>query len=74
MSTISIKQLHAETGRWVRAARLRPITVTDHGEQVAVINAYSPELIPRPVFSLQGRRRPKVLTDSTVFISEDRDR
>jgi antitoxin (DNA-binding transcriptional repressor) of toxin-antitoxin stability system len=74
MKTISITQLHTVTGRWVRAAKDTPLVVTDHGEQVAIITAYAPKLRPRPVFSLHGRLRPKVPTDSTVFIAEDRNR
>ena len=74
MKTISIKQLHAQTGRWVRAARTSPVIVTDHGEEVAVLNSREKSDLPRPVFTLAGRKpRPKVSGDSTVLISEDRD-
>jgi prevent-host-death family protein len=74
MKTISIKQLHARTGHWVRAARTAPVIVTDHGEEVAVLNSREKTHLPRPVFTLAGRRpRPKITGDSTVLISEDRD-
>ena len=75
MTTISIKQLHAETGRWVRAAKLRPITVTDHGERVATLQPLAATTRPRAVLDPAARMAwmPKVPTDSTVFISEDRD-
>ena len=74
MKTISIKQLHAETGRWVRAARQQPIVVTDRGEKVASLQPHTPDSRPRPVFALKTRgSRPKFPVDSTVFVSEDRD-
>ena len=74
MKTISIKQLHAETGRWVRAASRQPIIVTDRGVKIATIQPHVQDGRPKPVFSLQHRGvRPKILADSTAFISEDRD-
>lgn len=75
MKTISIKELHAATGRWVRAATKQTIIVTDHGEKVATLKAHTEEQAPRPVFTLKGRGpRPKIDFDSTIIISEDRDR
>ena len=74
MKTISIKELHAETGRWVRSAKSAPVTVTDHGEPVAMLAPYDSGAKKRPVFL--GRdlaSMPKVPVDSTIYISEDRD-
>ena len=75
MKTISIKQLHAETGRWVRAAKKQPIVVTDHGEEVAELRPLATPARPRAVLDLARRRAwmPVSKIDSTVFISEDRD-
>ena len=74
MKTISIKQLHAETGRWVRAASKQPIVVTDRGVKVASLQPHAQDNCPKPAFSLKHRGvRPKILVDSTVYISEDRD-
>jgi antitoxin (DNA-binding transcriptional repressor) of toxin-antitoxin stability system len=74
VKTISIKQLHAETGRWVRAAKTAPVIVTDRGEKVAALVPHHPAGLPKPVFSLESRGfRPKLPVDSTLFISEDRD-
>jgi antitoxin (DNA-binding transcriptional repressor) of toxin-antitoxin stability system len=74
MKTISIKQLHAETGRWVRAASKQPIIVTDRGERIASLQPHVPNTGAKPVFSLEHRGvRPKIPSDSTAFISEDRD-
>ena len=72
--TISIKQLHAETGRWVRAAKSGPVRVTDRGEVAAVLVTESAANLARPV--LPGRnlsKMPRVPVDSTTYISEERD-
>jgi antitoxin (DNA-binding transcriptional repressor) of toxin-antitoxin stability system len=75
VKTISIKELHAATGRWVRAARKQTIIVTDRGEKIAALKPHTEAEIPRPVFTLKGRDpRPKIDFDSTIVISEDRDR
>ena len=75
MKTISIKQLHAETGRWVRAATKQSIVVTDRGERIATLQSHDATAEARPVFTLKGRSpRPKISIDSTAGISEDRDR
>jgi antitoxin (DNA-binding transcriptional repressor) of toxin-antitoxin stability system len=74
MRTLSIKQLHASTGRWVREARTTPIVVTDRGERVAMLVAVDPARLERPVF--RGRDMaslPRIARDSTEVISSDRD-
>jgi antitoxin (DNA-binding transcriptional repressor) of toxin-antitoxin stability system len=74
MRTISIKQLHAETGKWVRAARKQPLIVTDRGEKIASLQAHVPIDPPRPVYA--GRnwsKLPQIDFDSTAMISADRD-
>jgi antitoxin (DNA-binding transcriptional repressor) of toxin-antitoxin stability system len=75
MKTISIKQLHAETGRWVRAASKQPIIVTDRGAKIATIQPHDDPARPRAVLDPVRRLRwmPVTPADSTVFISEDRD-
>lgn len=74
MKTISIKQLHAETGRWVRAAKTQVIVVTDRGEKVATLQPHVAAAGPAPVFRLGARGpRPKLPVDSTLYLSEDRD-
>ena len=74
MKTISIKQLHAETGRWVRAAKKTTLIVTDHGEQVAELRPLSVSAGPRAVLDpARLAWMPKSPLDSTVFISADRD-
>ena len=39
MKTISIRELHTRTGHYVGRAATEPITVTDRGATVAIIQA-----------------------------------
>lgn len=79
MKRITIRELHMRTGSWVReAAREDPIIVTDRGEPIAVVKAYSRSDTAR---SFADRREsdafgrlPKINLDSTAYLSEDRDR
>lgn len=75
MKTISIRQLHAQTGRFVREAEHETIRVTDRGREVAVLKA--PALAEAAGKRFPKRRvasLPKVRVDSSVYISEERDR
>jgi antitoxin (DNA-binding transcriptional repressor) of toxin-antitoxin stability system len=79
MKTITIRQLHDETGRWVRrAAELGELTVTERGRSVA-------RLVPattvpaRPYFArrklLPAFRAARLTggTDATAVVSQERD-
>ena len=81
MKSISIRELHARTGRWVRrAAELGSITVTDRGKPLARLEAVPDAAATNP---FRARRlRPGYTrlkgklgrgTDSTRIISRDRD-
>lgn len=73
VKTISIKELHARTGHWVRAAKTQAIVVTDRGEKVASLQ---PHTAATPVVKFRRRdwsKLPASPFDSTIFISEDRD-
>jgi len=83
MKTITIRELHARTGAWVRrAARDGQIIVTDNGRTVARI---VPELEPAktPYFArrklsagfkrLDESGKTGRGTDSTAAISQDRE-
>ena len=81
MKTITIRQLHERTGRWVRQAAEREVYVTERGRLVAKIVAASPlpaePFFANPKFSrafLAQRRHLAGGTDSTDTISEERDR
>src|SRR5215475_2959331 len=81
MKTISIRELHQETGRWVRQASEREVYVTERGRLVAKIVAASP-LPAKPFFAnprftrtfLAQRKNLRGGTDSTQTISEERNR
>lgn len=83
MKTVSIRELHNQTGKLVRAAsRHGEIRVLDNGHVVAKIIP----LTETPAIPYFARRRPSAAfrsldesgrtaqgTDSTVAISQDRD-
>jgi prevent-host-death family protein len=81
---VSVRELHAHTGRYVRKAAARQrVIVTDHGKPVAEIQPlvredeaeYNPfkRRVLLPGFA-RLMNRPIGGTDSTQIISEDRDR
>ena len=84
MKSISIRELHEKTGAWVRqSAHYGEIEVTDHGKTVArlvpqVHEAETPYFARRkftPAFrKLMESGKLQGGTDSTMIISEDRDR
>jgi prevent-host-death family protein len=79
MKRITIRELHMRTGSWIReAAREEQIIVTDRGEPVAVVKAYTDA---ETVRSFAERREseaflrlPNIDLDSTRYLSDDRDR
>lgn len=74
MKSISIRELHQHTGRFVREAVRQPIFVTDRGRQVAVLKAPgAAELEGQPFPKRRLSSLPKVRVDSTVYISEERN-
>jgi len=84
MKAITIRELHAQTGRWVRAAeRYGQIIVTDNGKRVAkLVPEHAEKEIPyfarRTFLSAKTKRLIESGTvgsggtDSTDSISEDR--
>jgi antitoxin (DNA-binding transcriptional repressor) of toxin-antitoxin stability system len=81
MKTISIRELHHDTGEWIRkAAKVGEIHVTERGKTIARIppQASTPEIpyFARRKLNPAFRRIMHRLsggTDSTRIISEDRD-
>ena len=81
MTTITIRELHHNTGKWVRkAAEVGEIHVSERGRTIAKIVPEQPaHEIPyfaRRKLNPQFRRimhRLRGGTDSTQIISEDRD-
>jgi prevent-host-death family protein len=84
MKSISIRELHEKTGEWVReAAEYGEITVTDRGKAVAKITPdagrkavpyFSNRRMTPAYRKLLGRGKLQGGTDSTLIVSNDRDR
>jgi antitoxin (DNA-binding transcriptional repressor) of toxin-antitoxin stability system len=82
MKTISLRELHANTGALVRsAARLGAVLVTDRGKAIARIEPVAEDSAGNPF--LRRRILPEFAalkgklgggTDSTVLVRMDRDR
>ena len=82
MKTISLRELHAKTGSWVRkAARLGAVLVTDRGTPIARIEPVAKDTAGNPFLrrrilpdyaALRGRLAGG--SDSTSIVGADRDR
>jgi len=74
VKTVSIKQLHATTGQYVREAANQAVYVTDRGTLVAVLKSVVGEDLPgRPFPRRRMRDLPAVGVDSTPGLSAERD-
>jgi antitoxin (DNA-binding transcriptional repressor) of toxin-antitoxin stability system len=74
MKTATIRELHMNTGKLVRASAHENILITDHGEAVAVLKRAKPaDLIGKPFPKRDIRKMPKSDIDSTIYVSQDRD-
>ncbi len=81
MKIISIRELHAATGKWVRSAAAGTVHVTERGRLVTKIVS-AKEAPPQPFFAappftrafLAQRRNLRGGTNSTRLVSEERDR
>jgi hypothetical protein len=74
MRAISIKTLHAATGKWVRSSAKVPLLITDRGQPVAVLHAPGAFAAARPGFPARTiSELPWVGGDSTAGISQDRE-
>lgn len=74
MKTISIRELHMHTGKWVRDVS-EPIIITDQGRPVASLSPFNET--PRTSFRdrtlVQGFvNLPAIASDSGLFLEEDR--
>jgi antitoxin (DNA-binding transcriptional repressor) of toxin-antitoxin stability system len=78
MVSISIRDLHLETGRWVRRAqRLRAVlVVTDRGRPVATLAPYEARVARRrlPDREAEIRKLPRLEIDTACIVSDMRER
>jgi len=73
MRTLSIKDLHSKTGKWVRQASSETIMITDRGEPIAQLQPItSKTTAPFPNRELHDL--PRSRSDSTLSIAEERER
>ena len=81
MKTISLRELHNNTGKWARQAAVEDITLTDRGVPIAKVVAVGKgkgektwanrTLLPAYA-ALMKAGKLKSTGDSTKYISEDR--
>ena len=77
MRTITIRELHLQTGRWVRhAATTEAVVITDRGHRVAALLPADAATAGRslPDRETKIRRRTPIPVDSGIYVSEMRDR
>jgi prevent-host-death family protein len=81
MKTITIRELHQQTGRWVRQASSGEVCVTERGKLIAkIVPAAPPPATPffaNPRYTRAFLRHRKSLrggTDATEIVSRERDR
>jgi antitoxin (DNA-binding transcriptional repressor) of toxin-antitoxin stability system len=75
MKSITIRELHLATGRWVRHAAARgPVAVTDRGRRVAALQPLDPAAARRPLPDREAaiRKRSRISVDSSTYVSQDR--
>jgi hypothetical protein len=74
MKSVTIRELHMNTGKVVRASAHQAILITERGQAVAVHkSAKASDLVGKPFPKRDLRKMPKVPGDSTTYISEERD-
>ena len=76
MRHVTIRDLHQQTGHWVRLAAHQPIVVTDRGRPVATIVPFDQEGISKPLPDREKElsKLPKIPIDSAEIVSGDRNR
>ena len=77
MKTISIRELHMNTGKWVRVAAesMEPVVISDRGQTTAWLQAVKAEAVTS--FSerrlVDGYARlPRIDMDTAALLEEDR--
>lgn len=75
MKTISIRELHLQTGRWIRHAASRgPIVVTDRGRRITLLQPFDATITRQPLPDREAtiRKRSRVPVDSVIYQAEVR--
>ena len=78
MPRLSIRELHMQTGHWVRKAQRSavPIVITDRGRPIATLAPFDASRQPRPLppRALLEKPLPKIDADSAEIVADMRDR
>jgi len=77
MKTITLRELHQETGRWVRhAAAGESLIIMDRGRSIVELRRIGSPAIGRPLPDRETRirRRPRIVVDSVRCLQEMRNR
>jgi len=76
MTKITIRDLHIDTGRWMRrAAGMQRVIITDRGNPIAELAPYDPLGAGKPLPDREKRirRRSRIRIDSAIYISDERN-
>ena len=76
MKTISVEELHAQTGQFVHLAAREDVLVTEHGQPLAVLKRYPDAARVRQRWEEREQKLaalPTMDVDSADYISEDRN-
>jgi antitoxin (DNA-binding transcriptional repressor) of toxin-antitoxin stability system len=74
MRTVTIRELHMNTGKLMRAAGHKKIIITDRSQPVALLKAVDgPDLFGKLFPRRYIRKLPNARGDSRQYISWDRD-
>ena len=74
MKTVTIRELHTHTGKFVRASVKEKILITERGRPVAMLKTVEAKDLTGELFPKRDlRKMPRVKVDSTGYISADRD-
>jgi prevent-host-death family protein len=74
MKSVTIRELHMNTGRLVRASVHENILITERGQPIAVLrSAKASDLVGKSFPKRDIHKMPKVPGDSASYISEERD-
>ncbi len=74
MKSVTIRELHMNTGRVVRASAHGNILITERGQPVAVLKtAKAADLVGKRFPERDIRKMPRSNVHSAIYICQDRD-
>ena len=74
MKTISVEELHEQTGQFVHLAAHEDVLVTEHGQPLAVMKPVRGVNLPgKPFPRRDPAAMPKAQVETSQYLSEDRE-